>query len=51
MQLDIYSYGESLLNSLEAQRRAAPNRPIIFIVHSLGGLVLKDVRHPNFNIT
>ena len=43
MQLDIYSYGESLLNGVEARRRADPSRPLIFIVHSLGGLVLKDV--------
>ncbi len=43
MQLDIFSYGESLLNSLEARRRVDPQRPLIFIVHSLGGLVLKDV--------
>ena len=43
MQLDIYSYGESLLNGIEARRRADPSRPLIFIVHSLGGLVLKDV--------
>ena len=44
MQLDIYSYGESLLNGLEARRRADPDRRMIFIVHSLGGLILKDVR-------
>ena len=43
MQLDIFPYGESLLNGLEARRREAPERPLIFIVHSLGGLILKDV--------
>jgi hypothetical protein len=43
MQLDIFSYGESLLNGLEARRRDCPERPLIFIVHSLGGLILKDV--------
>ena len=43
MQLDIFSYGESLLNGVEAHRRADPSRPLIFIVHSLGGLILKDV--------
>lgn len=43
MQLDVFSYGESLLNVLEARRRADPSRPLLFIVHSLGGLILKDV--------
>ena len=43
MRLDVYSYGESLLNGLEARRREDPHRPLIFIVHSLGGLILKDV--------
>lgn len=43
MQLDVFSHGESLLNGLEARRRENPDRSIIFIVHSLGGLILKDV--------
>lgn len=46
MSLDIYSYGESLLNGLEAKRRADPRRRLVFIVHSLGGLILKDVSFP-----
>lgn len=46
MQLDILDYGESLLTGLVARRRENPERPIIFVVHSLGGLVLKDVRVP-----
>jgi len=41
-QTTIVGHGTSLLNALEAKRRQAPHRPIIFIVHSLGGLVLKD---------
>lgn len=45
MQLDIYSYGESLLNGVEARRREDPRRRLIFIVHSLGGLIIKDVCH------
>ncbi|KAI0441679.1 hypothetical protein F4803DRAFT_551929 [Xylaria telfairii] len=42
MKLDIDQYGESFLNAMEASRRSNPHRPLIFIVHSLGGLILKD---------
>ena len=42
-QNNIFSHGESLLNALETHRGGDPQRPIIFIVHSLGGLILKDV--------
>ncbi|KAF8537384.1 hypothetical protein BDD12DRAFT_918067 [Trichophaea hybrida] len=41
-QKNIYQYGRNLLNGLEAIRRQNPTRPIIFIVHSLGGIILKD---------
>jgi hypothetical protein len=41
-QTNIFGHGASLLNALEARRRDDPRRPIIFIVHSLGGLVLKE---------
>ncbi|KAF8243556.1 hypothetical protein K440DRAFT_668537, partial [Wilcoxina mikolae CBS 423.85] len=40
---NIYQHGRDLLNSLEAIRRENPNRPIIFVVHSLGGIILKEV--------
>lgn len=39
--------GRDLLYDLEFQRRDAPDRPLIFLVHSLGGLVLKDVGFEN----
>ena len=42
-QLDIFSYSESILNGLVARRLDQPSRSLIFIVHSLGGLVLKEV--------
>jgi pimeloyl-ACP methyl ester carboxylesterase len=41
-QTDIAGHGRSLLHAIEAFRREQSERPIIFIVHSLGGLVLKD---------
>jgi hypothetical protein len=41
-QTDIAGHGGSLLYATEAFRRNHPQRPIKFIVHSLGGLVLKD---------
>lgn len=49
MQLDILDYGESLLTGLVAKRRECPDRPIIFVVHSLGGLVMKDVGLPHIH--
>ncbi|KAI1734075.1 WD40-repeat-containing domain protein [Xylaria scruposa] len=42
MKVDIDQYGQNLLNATEASRRGNPHRSLIFIVHSLGGLLLKD---------
>lgn len=45
-QNNINAHGRSLLNALELCRRDDPIRPIIFVVHSLGGIILKEVsRH------
>ena len=41
-QATILALGRSFLNDLEGIRRDDPARPVIFIVHSLGGLVLKE---------
>ncbi|EFX03482.1 hypothetical protein CMQ_410 [Grosmannia clavigera kw1407] len=41
-QNNISAHGRSLLNALERNRRESPKRPVIFIVHSLGGIVLKE---------
>jgi hypothetical protein len=46
-QCGISDFGESLLNDLEVQRRGDPTRPLIWITHSLGGLVVKEVSHPH----
>ena len=42
---DIYTFGDQLLESLLVVRKsdAEKSRPIIFICHSLGGIVLKQV--------
>lgn len=45
-QNGIIPHGRSLLSALESQRRDNPTRPIFFVVHSLGGLVLKEVCEP-----
>ncbi|KAF8248666.1 hypothetical protein K440DRAFT_490227, partial [Wilcoxina mikolae CBS 423.85] len=42
-QNHIYQHGRSLLNGLETIRRKNPMRPTIFLVHSLGGIILKDI--------
>lgn len=39
----ISSHGEALLNRVAAVRADNMHRPLIFIVHSLGGLVVKSV--------
>jgi len=34
---------ENLLNKLDFMRKDDPNRPIVFVAHSLGGIVVKRV--------
>lgn len=52
----MYDIAWDFLAALEAERRANPARPILFIAHSLGGIVVKEmlrradgcqVRHPH----
>jgi len=40
-QSTILDLGQNLMSSLEAKRRTHPKRPLIFVAHSLGGIVVK----------
>jgi hypothetical protein len=55
-QGNIFSHARDLLYALEAKRRQAPNRDLVFIAHSLGGILVKEVLRrseadPDPNIT
>lgn len=41
-QGNIFSHARNLLYELEAKRRKAPDRRLIFISHSLGGILVKE---------
>lgn len=40
----VYEHATNLCGRLYHERRKAPNRPLIFVCHSLGGIVVKRVR-------
>jgi hypothetical protein len=42
-QGNIFSHARDLLYGLEAKRRQSPDRDLVFIVHSLGGILVKEV--------
>ncbi|KAH8817186.1 hypothetical protein F5884DRAFT_874097 [Xylogone sp. PMI_703] len=42
-QGNIFSHAKDLLYKLEATRRQAPDRHLLFIAHSLGGILVKEV--------
>ena len=41
-QGNIFSHAKNLLYELESKRRGAPERHLVFIVHSLGGIIVKE---------
>lgn len=41
-QNTVYDIASDLLKSLEANRRSQPSRPLIFVAHSLGGIIAKE---------
>jgi hypothetical protein len=43
----VQDQAEVLFSRLVRERKSAPNRPLIFICHSLGGLIVKRVGSPN----
>lgn len=40
---NIFAHAKDFLYALEARRRAHPDRPLVFIAHSLGGILTKEV--------
>ena len=44
----VYDIASDFLRTLEAERRSQPSRPMMFIAHSLGGLVVKELLRQSY---
>ncbi|KAL8918427.1 MAG: hypothetical protein Q9208_007332 [Pyrenodesmia sp. 3 TL-2023] len=47
----VYDIALDFLGSLEAQRRQEPCRPLVFIAHSLGGIVVKELLRRSYGFS
>lgn len=44
----VYDIASDFLRTLEAERRSQPSQPLIFIAHSLGGIVVKELLRQSY---
>ncbi|EXJ70924.1 uncharacterized protein A1O5_05916 [Cladophialophora psammophila CBS 110553] len=47
-QKSVYDFAKDFLMALEAVRRCQPTRPLLFIAHSLGGVVVKEMLRQSY---
>jgi pimeloyl-ACP methyl ester carboxylesterase len=47
-QNTVYDFAKDFLMELEAVRRSQPKRPLLFIAHSLGGIVVKEMLRQSY---
>ncbi|KAI4282990.1 MAG: hypothetical protein L6R38_002516 [Xanthoria sp. 2 TBL-2021] len=47
---NVYDIASDFLRTLEAERRSQPSRPLMFIAHSLGGIVVKELLRQSYGL-
>ncbi|KAI4262154.1 MAG: hypothetical protein L6R42_002662 [Xanthoria sp. 1 TBL-2021] len=45
---NVYDIASDFLRTLETERRSQPSRPLMFIAHSLGGIVVKELLRQSY---